>query len=72
MSCCAAQPISNPQSGPANSTRTGGQNDFSAVLLAALNSTFIIVETPPTAFSALPPLMANDVPLYERNCAWLI
>lgn len=72
MSCCAAQPGSNPQSVPASSTRIGPQSDFSILIATLLFSTSARADIPPGFYPASTPLTASGVPLYTRNCARLI
>jgi hypothetical protein len=72
MACCAAQPVPNTKSVPANAARPGAQNDFSLLAPASLSSATSIAEIS-RRFSPAPlPLTAAGVPLYARHCARLI
>jgi hypothetical protein len=71
MACCAAQPVSNSKSVPANSARPGAQNDFSLLFPASLTAVMPVAEASPQ-FSPASPLTAAGAPLYARHCARLI
>jgi len=70
--CCAAR--QHPASQPAAPARTVSQNQ-SVLQLAILARLVILAQTPVARFSASfpsSPLAASAVPVYQRNCSYLI
>ena len=76
MSCCLAQPASNPpahaQPAPVNNARAGSLNDFSLLTLALLTSAAPVAEVRPPSVPAFSTRPANTAPLCARHCVWLI
>ena len=72
MSCCAAKPVQCPKPLPANSARTGAENQLLSPipLLAVL---FWSASEPSVVSSSFsPPLNAIAAPVFARNCVRLI
>ena len=72
MSCCRSQSASNSQPVPANSVRTGAQNQF--LLLTSSVAAWVLPDARSVefSFSFSSPLTANGAPLFARDCARLI